>query len=302
MSAAPSDTASRLKGAFTALVTPFKEGKVDEAALGEMVEFQVSSGIDGLVPVGTTGESPTLSYEEHNRVVRVVVEAARGRVPVLAGTGANSTREALELSREAERAGADALLIVSPYYNRPTQRGLEMHFAAILDAVKIPVVAYNIPSRTGVNIEPETMAALARHPRFVGDKEAAGSTDQASRILELCGPDFILLSGDDSMTLPFMSVGGRGVISVVSNIVPAETVAMVRAFAAGRTAEALAMHRRLFPLVKAVFVETNPVPIKTALGILGRCSPELRLPMAPMEPSNAEKLKAAMRAFGLKVQ
>jgi 4-hydroxy-tetrahydrodipicolinate synthase len=291
----------RLKGVYTALATPFKDGTVDEHALRRLVERQIEGAVDGLVPVGTTGESPTLSHKEHIGVVRVCVAAAAGRVPILAGTGSNSTQEAIELSEAARDAGADGLLVVSPYYNRPTQRGLLLHYQAIMSRVDLPLVLYNIPSRTGTKVEPETMGELAKSERFVGDKEAAGSTDDVSRILAACGPDFTVMSGDDSMTLPFMSVGARGVISVASNIVPKEMGAMVRAFAAGKTQEALSWHRRLFPLCRTLFIETNPIPVKTAMGMLGLCSADLRLPLAPMEESNVSRLKSALREFGLKV-
>jgi 4-hydroxy-tetrahydrodipicolinate synthase len=293
------DLKSRLRGVWTALPTPFKDGRVDDAALRGLVEFQIESGVDGLVPVGTTGESPTLSMEEHVAVIRLVVEAARGRRPVLAGAGANSTEEALHLCRAAKDAGADGLLVVAPYYNKPTQRGLALHYRALLEAVDLPLVAYNIPGRTGVNLEPETLAELATSPRLVGVKEAAGSCDQVSRILELCGADFAVLSGDDSLTLPFMAVGARGVISVVSNVAPVATAGMVRAFLEGRLDEARAAHARLFPLMKALFLESNPVPVKAALAMLGRCAPDVRLPLAPLHPANAEVLRAALRAAGI---
>lgn len=301
MPLSPAELAARLRGTYTALITPFRQDAVDEASLRRLVEAQIAGGVEGLVPVGTTGESPTVTMEEHIRVIRITVEAASGRVPVLAGAGANSTREALELCRAARDAGADGLLIVAPYYNRPTQRGLREHFEAIMREVPLPLVAYNIPGRTGVNIEPETLAALRASGRLAGVKEAAGSADQVSRILELLGPDFPVFSGDDSLTLPFMSVGAVGVISVVSNVAPREMSDMVRAFLAGKPAEARALHARLFPLIKALFLESSPGPVKTALGLLGQCTPELRLPLAPMDEANVAKLKSAMRAFGLKI-
>jgi len=294
-----SDMGARLRGAYTALVTPFRNGEVDERALRELIEFQIASGIDGLVPVGTTGESPTLTPEEHVRTIQITVDAARKRVPVLAGAGSNSTAEALHFCLASKEAGADGVLVVAPYYNRPSQKGMLLHFQALLDAVDLPLVLYNIPSRTGVNVEPETIGRLRANRRFAGVKEAAGSCDQVSRILELCGPDFPVLSGDDSMTLPFMSVGAVGVISVVSNVLPKDTVAMVHAQLEGRPAAALELHRRLFPFMRALFVETNPVPVKTALGLLGKCDPGVRPPLAPLEESGLARLKAAMKACGL---
>lgn len=301
MPLAAADVAARLRGTYTALATPFHHGAVDDARMRELVEAQIAAGVDGLVPVGTTGESPTLTFEEHIHVIGLTVAAARGRVPVLAGAGANSTEEALDLCRASRDVGADGLLVVAPYYNRPTQTGLRLHYEALMEHVDLPLVLYNIPSRTGVNVEPETMAALRESGRLAGVKEAAGSCDQVSRILEVCGREFPVLAGDDSLTLPFMAVGARGVISVASNVVPRETAAMVRAFLEGRTADALALHRRLFPLVKALFLETNPGPVKTAMGWLGLCEPGLRLPLAPMEEGNQAKLRKAMKTFGLPV-
>lgn len=290
-----------LRGTFTALVTPFKDGGIDREALRRLVDRQVDGGVEGLVAVGTTGESPTLSLAEHVEVVRLTVEAARGRVPVLAGTGANSTAEAVELSRAAKDVGAAGGLSVTPYYNRPTQTGLRRHYEAVFAAVDLPQLIYNIPGRTGVNMEPETMAALRASPRFAGVKEAAGQPDQVTRILAACGPDFPVLSGDDSLTLPFMAVGAAGVISTVSNLAPREMGDMVRAFATGRHADALALHRRLFPLIRAIFAETNPGPVKAAVGLLGLCDPAVRLPLALPEGPVLDRLKAAMREFGLKV-
>ncbi len=291
----------RLKGVYTALATPFKDGSVDGAGLRRLIEFQIEGGVDGLVPVGTTGESPTLSHREHIEVVKICAAAAKGRVPILAGTGSNSTQEAVELSEAARTAGADGLLVVAPYYNKPTQNGLLGHYRAIMERVDLPLVLYNIQSRTGINVEPDTMGELAGNERFVGVKEASGSPDQVSRIMAACGHDFAVLSGDDSLTLPFMAVGARGVISVASNIAPKEICAMVRAFADGNPREALALHRRLFPLCRALFIESNPIPVKTALGLLGLCSPDLRLPLAPMAEGNLDKLKGALRDFGFKV-
>jgi len=301
MALPPAEFTPRLRGTYTALVTPFKGGEVDEQGVRELVEFQIENGVDGLVPAGTTGESPTLTHAEHIRVIQVCVEAARGRVPILAGTGSNSTQEALDLSRSAKEVGADALLVVAPYYNRPSQRGLVLHYQAILEQVQLPLVVYNIPSRTGVNVEPETLGIIKKSGNLAGIKEAAGSTDQVSRMLEVLGAGFVVLSGDDSLALPFLSVGARGVISVVSNIVPKEMVGLVQAYLGGRHAEALELHRKLFPLMRALFIETNPAPVKTAMGLLGRCSGDLRLPLAPLTESNLARLRDALQSFGFKV-
>lgn len=288
------------KGSITAIVTPFKNDKVDEKKLKELIEFQIKEGTDGLLPCGTTGESPTLSFEEHDRVIELTVETVKGRIPVIAGTGSNSTAEAIMLTKHAKKVGADASLQVSPYYNRPTQKGLYEHFKAIAEAVDIPIILYNIASRTGVNIEPETIAKLAKDCKnIVGVKEASGSLDQMSRIKALCPDNFLLISGDDSLTLPLMSIGGVGIISVVSNIVPADVKAMVSAFAKGKIFEAQKLHYKLLPLVKAMFIETNPIPLKTAMGLLGMCEPDLRLPLCPMSPENLEKLKQALKEYGL---
>ena len=301
MTACVSEFRGRLKGSFTALVTPFSGGKLDEGKVRELAEFQISKGTSGLVPCGTTGESPTLTREERHRVVRICVDAARGRVPVLAGAGTNSTANTVELCRSAVDAGADALLVVAPYYNRPTQRGLFGHFRVVCESVDRPVVIYNIPSRTGVNVEPGTMALLNSLGGLAGVKESAGSTDQVTGILKECGPDFVVMCGDDTLTLPFLSVGAKGVISVVANIAPAETAAMVRAFLEGRVSEAFDVHNRLFDLTKALFIETNPGPVKTAMGILGMCGDELRLPLAAPEEVSVVKLRKAMQKFGFDV-
>ncbi len=288
------------KDSIVALVTPFKDGKIDEKRLKDLIEFQIKEGTDGVVPCGTTGESPTLSFEEHERVIELAVETVKGRMPVIAGTGSNSTSEAIMLTRHAKKAGADASLQVSPYYNRPTQKGLYEHFKAIAEAVDIPIILYNIASRTGVNIEPETMARLARDCKnIVGVKEASGSLDQMARVKALCPQEFSLISGDDSLTLPLLAIGGVGVISVVANIVPADVKALVSAFEKGKILEAQKLHYKLLPLIKAMFIETNPMPVKTAMGLLGMCEPELRLPLCPMSPENLEKLKQALREYEL---
>jgi 4-hydroxy-tetrahydrodipicolinate synthase len=288
------------KGSIVAIVTPFRDNKVDEKKLRELIEFQIKNGSSGIVPCGTTGESATLSFEEHNRVIEVTVEQAKKRVPVIAGTGSNSTEEAIMLTRHAAKAGADASLQVSPYYNRPTQKGLFEHFRAIADAVDIPIILYNIASRTGVNIEPDTIAGLSRECKnIVGVKEASGNLDQMSRIKELCGAGFDLISGDDSLTLPILSIGGTGIISVVANIVPRDVAALVSEFQKGNLKKAQELHFKLLPLIKAMFIETNPIPVKTAMGLLNICGPDLRLPMCGMSGENQEKLKKALIDYGL---
>jgi 4-hydroxy-tetrahydrodipicolinate synthase len=300
------------KGSLVALVTPFhlsakgKKGQssgdlsVDEKRLRELIEFQIRNGTSGIVPCGTTGESATLSWAEHERVIEITIDQVNKRVPVIAGTGSNSTDEAIMLTRQAEKAGADASLQVAPYYNRPTQKGLYEHFKAVADATGIPIILYNIQSRTGVNIEPETIARLAKDCKnIVGVKEASANLEQMSRIKALCGDGFDLLSGDDALTLPILSIGGTGIISVVANIVPKDTANMVKEFEKGNLRKAKELHYRLFPLVKAMFIETNPIPVKTAMGILGMCEPMLRLPMCEMAPENVEKLKKALKDYGL---
>lgn len=286
-------------GAIVAIVTPFKKGRVDEQSLRELIEFQIKNGTDGIVPCGTTGESSTLSHEEHDRVIEITIDAVKKRVPVIAGTGSNSTDEALRLTKHAHEAGADGALMVCPYYNRPTQEGLYQHFKIIAESVPIPIVPYNIPSRTGVNLMPETVARLAKISNIVGIKEASGSLKQMQDVINLCGEKFDVLSGDDFFTFPLLSIGGRGVISVVSNIVPADMAAMIDAFAAGDTNKARAAHHGLVPLIDALFIETNPVPVKAALFMMGKISYDVRLPMYKMSDSNYEKLKAVMKNYGL---
>jgi 4-hydroxy-tetrahydrodipicolinate synthase len=288
------------EGSIVAIVTPFKNGKVDEKKLRELVDFQIKNGTSGIVPCGTTGESATLDFEEHEAVIRITIEQAKKRVPVIAGTGSNSTQEAIMLTRQAAAAGADASLQVSPYYNRPTQKGLYEHFKAIAQSVKIPIILYNIAGRTGVNIEPETIAALSNDCKnIVAVKEASGSLDQMSRIKQLCPEAFNLISGDDSLTLPVLSIGGIGIISVVANIVPRDVADLVSAFAKGNSKKAMELHYKLLPLIKAVFLETNPIPVKTAMGLLGMCEPDLRLPMCSMSEDNLGKLKTALKNYGL---
>ncbi|MCM8779150.1 MAG: 4-hydroxy-tetrahydrodipicolinate synthase [Candidatus Omnitrophica bacterium] len=291
---------NKFKGSIVAIVTPFKAGKVDEKSYKRLIAFHLKEGTEGIVPCGTTGESATLSFQEHERVIELTIEEVKGRIPVIAGTGSNSTAEAIMLTKHAAEAGADASLQVSPYYNRPTQKGLYAHFKAIAEAVDIPIILYNIASRTGVNIEPETVAKLARDcPNIIGIKEASGSLEQMSRIKALCPQDFLLISGDDSLTLPILSIGGVGVISVVANIVPRDVREMVSCFERGELKKAQQIHYKLLPLIKAMFIETNPIPVKTAMGLLGLCSPELRLPLCPMSEENLEKLKKALKEYGL---
>jgi 4-hydroxy-tetrahydrodipicolinate synthase len=289
------------KGSMVAIVTPFdKTDKIDEGTYKKLVEFHIKNRTSAIVPCGTTGESATLDYDEHDRVIELTVEYVRGRVPVIAGTGSNSTREAIALTKHAKKAGADASLQVSPYYNRPTQKGLYEHFKAVAEAVDIPIILYNIASRTGVNIEPETMARMARDCKnIVGVKEASGNLDQMSRIRQLCPENFDLISGDDSLTLPIMSIGGTGIISVAANIVPGDVADMVSSFEKGYLEKARETHYKLLPLIKALFIETNPIPVKTAMGLMGLCGPGLRLPMCGMLPENKEKLVKALKEYGL---
>jgi 4-hydroxy-tetrahydrodipicolinate synthase len=287
------------EGSMVAMVTPFREGKVDEAKIRELVEFHVKHGTDAIVPCGTTGESPTLSHAEHKRVVEVTIQAAAGRLPVIAGTGSNATAEAIDLTQHAKKAGADGVLMVCPYYNKPTQPGLIAHYQAVAAAVDIPIIMYNIPGRTGVNMLPETVAKLAQVPNIVGIKEASGSLEQMTEVISLCGDRITVLSGDDTLTLPLMAVGGRGVISVIANICPKEVAEITRASLNGDWKRAKEIHLRLFPLCKAMFYETNPIPVKTAMQILGRLNGELRLPLCTMSPSNRDKLEKALKAYGL---
>lgn len=286
-------------GSHVALVTPFEGGKVDEAALKGLVEFHAARGTAGLVPCGTTGESATLSHQEHERVIEVVIQANQGRMKVIAGTGSNNTAEAVRLTAWAKKAGADAALLITPYYNKPTQEGLFRHFKAVSEAVDLPLVPYSIQSRTGVNLEPETVARLAGLRNIAAIKEASGSLEQMSRIFLLTQGRVALLSGDDGLTLPLLAIGGRGVISVAANVVPAEMAFLVGEFLAGRVDKARETHYRLLPLFKALFLETNPIPVKTAMALMEMVGPEMRLPLCDLAPSNAEKLKKEMEAFGL---
>ncbi len=286
------------KGVLTAIVTPFKEDhSVDETRFVELIEFGIKNGTQGMVPVGTTGESPTLSSEEHKRVIEITVDTVAGRVPVLAGAGSNNTQEAIEYTQHAAKVGADGTLHVTGYYNKPTQEGLYQHFKAVAEASKLPLIVYNIFSRTNVNVETSTLARLARIKNVIGVKEASGSLDQVSAVRAACGKDFLVLSGDDSLTLPILSVGGDGVISVVSNLVPGIVRELVEKFQAGDHAAAAAIHLKLLPLVKALFVETNPAPVKTALQIVGLCSGRVRLPLVEPAKENRELIARELKKF-----
>jgi len=286
-------------GSLVAIVTPFRNGRVDERALGDLIEFQIANGTDGIVPCGTTGESATLSHEEHERVVAFTVEAARRRVPVIAGTGSNSTDEAVSLTRHAKQAGADAALLITPYYNKPTQEGLFRHYKAVAEAVDLPLVLYNIPGRTGVNMAPATVARLTSFRTIVAIKEGSGSLSQVSETIKLCGDRMTVLSGDDALTLPMLAVGAKGVITVTANIVPKDMAAMMDAWAAGDLEGARRLHYKLYPLFTALFYETNPIPVKEALAMMGKMDGEVRLPLCPMTPDLREKLAVALKDYGL---
>ncbi len=287
------------KGSMVAIVTPFKNGKVDEKALGDLIEFHIKSGTDVIVPCGTTGESATLSHEEHHRVVELTVKTVNKRVPVVAGAGSNSTTETIDLSKYAQKAGADGILLITPYYNKPTQEGLYRHFSHVAESVDIPIVLYNVPGRTSVNMLPPTVARLREKKNIVGIKEATGDMKQVSEVIRLCGRDFDVLSGDDFTTFPMLALGGVGAISVTANIAPADCAAMFDAFFAGKTDEARRLHYKLEPLHGPMFIETNPIPVKTALALMGRISEEFRLPLCPMAEANKEKLKKALKDYGL---
>ena len=288
-----------IRGAIVAIVTPFKDGKVDEEALRRLIDEQIANGTDGISPCGTTGESTTLSHEEHDRVIEVTVEAVNKRVPVIAGTGSNSTAEAVRLTKHAWKAGADAALMVCPYYNRPTQEGLYRHYRAIAEEVPIPIVIYNIPGRTGTNLQTETLARLAEIPNIIGVKEASGSLKQMSDVVRLCGPDFSVLSGDDIFTLALMAIGGAGIISVISNVAPRDMAEMVDSFTAGDLSKARMLHHKMSPLIDALFLETNPIPVKAALAMMGKITYELRLPLCRMGEKNEAILKKEMQRYGL---
>ncbi len=287
------------KGSLIPIVTPFKEGKIDEKGFKALIEFHLASGTDGIIPCGTTGESATLTHQEHQRLVTLCVEIVNHRVPVIAGTGSNSTAEAIQLTAYAQKAGADGALLITPYYNKPTQEGLYQHYRAIADTTDLPLILYNVPGRTAVNMLPETVAKLAELPAIVGIKEASGSLRQICDIIHLCGESFSVYSGDDFVNYPLLAVGGRGVISVTANIVPDKIAAMWDAFEAGDSNTARSIHYQLIPLHNAMFLETNPIPVKTALGLMGKISPEMRLPLSPLSPGNLEKLKKILEKYHL---
>ncbi len=290
-------TVPSFHGAFTALITPFRNDEIDEFALRNLVDFQIAGGIAGLVPCGTTGEAATMTDAERDRVIAIVIEQTNGRVPVIAGTGGNDTRRTIEATRRANELGADAALVVVPYYNKPTQAGLIAHYTAVAEATDLPIILYNVPGRAGINMTPETTLRLAGLPTVTGIKEASGSLDQVTEIIGEAPEDFVVLSGDDSLTVPMMSVGATGVISVASNIIPAEISRLTQAGRVGDFAAAAALHHELYPLMRAMFIENNPTAVKTAASILGLCSDELRLPLTAMSPANRERVAEAIGAF-----
>jgi len=287
------------QGSIVAIITPFKDGKIDEKSFGDLIEFHISAGTDGIVPCGTTGESATLSYDEHNRLVRLAVEAAAGRIPIIAGTGSNSTEEAIYLTRYARECGADGALLITPYYNKPTQEGLYRHFKEIAEEVDIPLILYNVPGRTGVNLLPETVARLAEVENIVGIKEASGSMTQICWLYRLCGDRLAILSGEDAINFPVLASGGKGMISVTANIVPARMGEMWDAFVRGEIDRSREIHYELFDLHQTLFIETNPIPVKTALAMMGMCTEELRLPLCPMSEGNRKRLKDMLIRYGL---
>lgn len=288
------------RGAFTALVTPFKNGAVDEESYRSFIEWQIEQGIDGVVPCGTTGEAATLSHAEQGEVIRICVDQVKGRVPVIAGAGSNNTKEAIELAQMAKRAGADAALIITPYYNKPTPDGLVAHFKALAAEASMPFIVYNVPGRTGLNMLPKTMARVAKEvPEVIGCKEATGDIKQGAEVIELVDRDFVVFSGDDFTVLPLLSVGGVGTISVTSNVMPGKMSGMIQAFFKRDIARAQALHLEMNPVNRAMFLETNPIPVKTALSLMGKMPLEFRLPLVPMEPANLAKLKEALKASGL---
>lgn len=289
-----------IHGSLVAIVTPFRDGKIDEDALKNLIEFQIENGTHGIVPCGTTGESPTLSHEEHEYVIELTVKTVNKRVPVIAGTGSNSTKEAIRLTRFAKEIGADAALVVVPYYNKPTQEGLYLHFKQIASQVDIPIILYNIPGRSIVNLAPETIERLASDfKNIIGVKEAAGSIPQASKILQLCGTDFLVLSGEDALNFPLLSIGAKGFITVTANIAPKDVSDLYSHFNAGEFEKARDLHYKLMPLNDALFIETNPIPIKAALSMMDKIKYEYRLPLSEMAQENYDKLKQALRDYGL---
>lgn len=287
------------KGSMVAIVTPFKNGKVDEKALEELIEWHIKEGTHAIVPCGTTGEASTLDYEEHYRVIEITVKVVNKRVPVVAGTGSNSTEEAIMIARKAEQLGADGSLSVTPYYNKPTQEGLYRHFKEIADKTGLPMILYNVPGRTSVNMLPETVARLAEHPRIVGIKEATGDMKQVSQIIRLCGSDFAVISGDDFTNLPLLALGGRGFISVTANVCPKDVAELFNSWERGDISRAREIHYKLEPINKAMFIETNPIPVKTALAMMGKIKEEFRLPLCEMSETNKQKLAEVLRSAGL---
>ncbi len=289
-----------IHGSIVAIVTPFSDGDIDYGKLEELIEFHIESGTHGIVPVGTTGESPTLSHAEHEEVIKFTVDAVRKRIPVVAGTGSNSTTEAIMLTKFAERAGADAALVVAPYYNKPTQEGMYRHFRVIADRTSLPLILYNVPGRTVVNVEPETVERLFYEcENIIGIKEASGSLEQASRIIYLCGEELVLLSGDDAVNYPLLTIGGKGFISVTANIAPADVAEMYNSFAEGHLGRTKELHYRLLPLSRALFLESNPIPVKAALAVMGKISPDIRPPLYELSGKNLKRLKRELDIYGL---
>ena len=286
-------------GSMVALITPFRDGKVDWQSLEALVDFHIESGTNGIVPCGTTGESATLSHQEHDDVIKGVIKAVNKKLPVIAGTGSNSTDEAVRLTQEAEKSGADGALMISPYYNRPTQEGIYQHYKKVASEVGIPIIVYNIPGRTGSKIEPETLARLAEIKNIAGVKEATGSVDQAIDVIRLCGDNLAVYSGEDTLTFSLMGLGGKGVISTVANVAPKEMAQLTQACLNGQWEKGRDLQLSLTPLIRSLFIETNPIPVKTAAALMGKCTSELRLPLTPMAEGNVQKLKRAMADFGL---
>lgn len=288
-----------IRGAMVALVTPFRNDRIDRAAVKKLIDHMIENGIDAIIPCGTTGESATLSHEEHDEMIDITLELAAGRVPVIAGTGSNSTREAIRLTKHAALAGAQAALLITPYYNRPTQEGLYQHFRAVSEASDLPLVLYNVPGRTGVNLLPPTVARLAEHQNIIGIKEASGSLPQAMEILTLCPPKFLLLSGEDMLNLPLYAIGARGTISVIANVAPQLVSGLYDTFIAGKLKEADFLNRSLFELNRILFVETNPIPAKAALAMMGMIGPEIRLPLTEPSAENKNKIRGVLKDLGL---
>ncbi len=288
-----------LKGSIVAIVTPFRDGGVDEKALSELIEWHISEGTNGIVPCGTTGESATLTYEEHYRVIKSTIEVVNKRVPVIAGTGANSTDETITMTQEAKKLGADAALLVAPYYNKPTQEGLYRHYRAVAEAVDLPLILYNVPGRTAVNILPQTVARLAGIENIAAIKEASGDMKQVSEVMRLCGDGITVLSGDDFTTFPLLALGGRGVISVTANVMPGMVSRMCASYEKGLYDDARKLHFKLEPLNTAMFLETNPIPVKTALSMMGRIRGELRLPLCEMSEANKKSLRETLLSYNL---